>query len=119
MKTAELRHAFTNNQMTPRRSQFLWTADMIEKLERKQWDSSMIGMNARLTKERITQAETPTEIRQNPKVLQHVVVNRIGDCVRYSAVYLEPGSPSLTTMLKDDITVEKALNQLQAPTKKK
>jgi hypothetical protein len=119
MKTSELRHAYANNQMTERRNQFLWTADMLEKLERKQWDSSFIGMNARLTKERITQGETPLEVRQNPNVLQHVVINRIGDCVRYSAVYLEPGSPSLKDMLKSAVTVEKAIKALTAPAKSK
>lgn len=112
MKLSEMQHAWKNNQVTDRRKLFLWTHEMIQKINPEHTDMNRTGMNPRYRTFRLTQAETPMEIRINPNVMQWLVLDSRDDCVRYAPIICLPESPKHTEVVKGAITVKQAHDRL-------
>jgi hypothetical protein len=110
LKIGEMQHAWSANQITPRRALFLWTADMIALLRPEHSEPNWSGRR-RYQPLRLTQAETPLEVRKAGDVLQWIVVDRNGGCIRYSPALCQDGAPEH----KDAVKAAKAINEAIEP----
>jgi ribosomal protein L39E len=109
MKIGELEHAWRNNHMTERRRAFLWTYEMVMFIKPEHLSNAKTGLNPKYRKQRLTQAETQPHVRQNPAILQWVIVDRNDDCIRYNPHICIEDAPPLAEMMKTAVTIEDAL----------